>query len=181
MPIIRMTALKLSMALILISLGLSGWLYWVSDVKTEQLLTSREWQSRINSFIDYDDSDQKEDSQFLHITINSNVKYLPNNTYIRMSIIKVYNEITSAESHIDISETGTWEISDDYLLISPTEFKDVSTNHNQALTQDQLDIVTQFYKIDAQQSRRIDIINQNTLLLVGLNHESVTLYAHDLP
>jgi transmembrane regulatory protein ToxS len=118
---------------------------------------------------------------FRRVDINSNVKYLPNNSYIRMSVIKVHNDANHSEFRIDMSEKGTWSFTDGYLLISPTEFKDRSSKQNQDFTQDQLDIVTQFFKMDAQQSRRVDVVNQNTLLLTGLSHDSVTLYAHKLP
>ncbi|HBK8013120.1 TPA: SelT/SelW/SelH family protein [Vibrio cholerae] len=39
------------MGILLLSLLLSSWLYWGSDFKLEQVLTSREWQSKMVSLI----------------------------------------------------------------------------------------------------------------------------------
>lgn len=181
MPIARLNAFNSAFACILISAFFSFWLYWVSDFKTEQLLTSREWQSQIITLVKSDAVLTGQAEHLRHVDINSNVKYLPNNTYIRVSVIKVYNQDNHADTNIEISERGDWTMSDGYLLISPTEFKDISANQSRDFTQEQLDIVTQFFRMDAQQSRRIDIVKQNTLLLTSLNHDSVTLYAHDLP
>lgn len=36
----------IAMGILLLSLLLSSWLYWGSDFKLEQVLTSREWQSK---------------------------------------------------------------------------------------------------------------------------------------
>lgn len=181
----RSNALHSAIACILISISLSAWIYWGSDIKTERMLTSREWQSRIVTSIKYNMNKtawQSEHAELLRrVDINSNVKYLPNHNYIRMSVIKVYHEADHSDIRINMSENGTWSMTDGYLLISPTEFKDSSANQNRDFTQDQLDIVTQFFKMDAQQSRRVDVVNQNTLLLTGLSHDSVTLYAHKLP
>ncbi len=39
----------IAMGILLLSLLLSSWLYWGSDFKLEQVLTSREWQSKMVS------------------------------------------------------------------------------------------------------------------------------------
>lgn len=41
----------IAMGILLLSLLLSSWLYWGSDFKLEQVLTSREWQSKMVSLI----------------------------------------------------------------------------------------------------------------------------------
>lgn len=41
----------IAMGIFLLSLLLSSWLYWGSDFKLEQVLTSREWQSKMVSLI----------------------------------------------------------------------------------------------------------------------------------
>jgi transmembrane regulatory protein ToxS len=183
MPIIRLTSLKSVTIVALISILFSTWVYWGSDFKLKQLLMSREWQSRIVTLIEQDLAESSNVKDLRRVDVNSNVKYLPNHTYIRVSVLKVYSQGKGKEagSSIDISESGTWALSDGYLLISPTEFKDVSANQSKDFTKDQLDIVTQFFKMDAQQSRRIDVIDRNTLLLISLNHDSVTLFSPNIP
>lgn len=180
MSITRSASFKAVAITALLSSLFSLWVYWGSDFKIQQLLTSREWQSRIVTLIGHDMSPDAAIDQVRRVDVNSNVKYLPNQTYIRVSTIKVYAQ-TQPELNINISESGSWALSDGYLLISPTEFKDLSSNQNNSFTQEQLDIVTQFFKMEAQQSRRIDVVNSDTLLLVSLNHDSVTLFARPLP
>jgi len=101
---------------------------------------------------------------------------IPNGTYIRMSNVKLFAVGGESESFINISETGTWDISDSYLLISPSEFKNISSSQSKDFTPEQLELITQFFKMDAQQSRRIDVVNEKTLLLTSLSHGSTVLF-----
>ncbi len=180
MSLIRTSPIKAATLAVVISLLFSIWIYYGSDFKIKQLLISREWQSRIVTLIPKDIAQSAQVEPVRRVDVKSNVKYLPNHTYIRVSVIKVYSQ-EKTESSIDISENGTWALSDGYLLISPTEFKDISSNQSKDFSKEQLDIITQFFKMDAQQSRRIDVINQNTLLLNSLNRDSITLFAPSIP
>jgi len=110
--------------------------------------------------------------------VTSNVKYLPNGTYIRVSMIRLYANDTENYTSINMSETGEWQISDSYLLVSPLEFKDVSSSQAQDFTDSQLVLIKQLFKLDSQQSRRIDIVNEKTLLLTSLSHGSTVLFSN---
>lgn len=168
---------KIAAGLLIVSALFSGWLYWGSDLKVEQVLTSNEWQSEMVTVIA--DSIQEESVGPLRkVNVVSNVKYLPNNTYIRVATVRLYGNDADNESIINISESGTWDISDNYLLVSPTEFKDVSSAQSKDFTAEQLDLITQLFKMDAQQSRRIDIVNTKTLLLTSLSHGSTVLFTN---
>jgi transmembrane regulatory protein ToxS len=168
---------KIAAGLRIVSALFSGWLYWGSDLKVEQVLTSNEWQSEMVTVIA--DSIQEESVGPLRkVNVVSNVKYLPNNTYIRVATVRLYGNDADNESIINISETGSWDISDNYLLVSPTEFKDVSSAQSKDFTAEQLDLITQLFKMDAQQSRRIDIVNTKTLLLTSLSHGSTVLFTN---
>ncbi|EGA63527.1 regulatory protein ToxS [Vibrio brasiliensis] len=168
---------KIAAGLLIVSALFSGWLYWGSDLKVEQVLTSNEWQSEMVTVIA--DSIQEESVGPLRkVNVVSNVKYLPNNTYIRVATVRLYGNDADNESIINISETGSWDISDNYLLVSPTEFKDVSSAQSKDFTAEQLDLITQLFKMDAQQSRRIDIVNTKTLLLTSLSHGSTVLFTN---
>lgn len=162
--------------LLAISLLTSSWFYWGSDFKTEQILTSREWQSnsvtRIEAEIDNVGPLKRSD-------MTSNVVYLPNKTYSKVTVLSLYSETTKElPMNIHISESGTWDVSGGYLLSNPIEFKDITSNMNQDFTKAQLNIIKRVYKMDAQQSRRIDVINDKTLLLTSLNHGSSVLFSH---
>ena len=168
---------KLAIILLIVSALFSSWLYWGSDLKVEQTLTSNEWQSKMVTVI-AEPLHEESVGPLRKVDVTSNVKYLPNNTYIRVSNVRLYPENGATESVINISETGEWDISDNYLLISPTEFKDVSSAQSKDFTPAQLALITQIFKMDAQQSRRIDIINEKTLLLTSLSHGSTVLFSN---
>jgi transmembrane regulatory protein ToxS len=176
MLITRSTLFKSAIVAALISTLFSFWVYWGSNFKIEQLLSSREWQSHIVALIDRVMCPNTPIDQVRRVNVTSNVRYLPNKTYIRVSTIKVYAQ-QQLEMNIHISESGSWLVSDGYLRISPSEFRDLSTNQKNTFTQEQIDIVTQFFKREAQQSRRIDVVDANTLLLVSLDYNSVVLFA----
>lgn len=165
---------KTATVILVLSAIFSGWLYWGSDVKIEQILTSREWQTNMNTFIV---SDQADDAigPLSKVHITSNVKYLPNGDYLRESRMQLFNENKEVSLTMSISETGRWELSDNYLLIDPKEFKDSSTAESQDFTDTQLRMIKQVFITDAQQSRRVDIVNDNSILLTSLGHGSRVL------
>ncbi|ASU21833.1 hypothetical protein CCZ37_04155 [Vibrio qinghaiensis] len=166
---------KIAAVILVVSALFSSWLYWGSDLKIEQILAAQEWQSKMVTVVK---RSQQNDSvgPIRRVDVTSNVKYLPNGTYIRMSNVKLFSVGGEGESFINISEKGTWDISDSYLLISPTEFKDISSSQSKDFTPEQLDLITQFFKMDAQQNRRIDVVNEKTLLLTSLSHGSTVLF-----
>lgn len=163
---------------LLLSLLLTAKLYWGNDFKLQQVLTSREWQSKMVSLITSQNNSPAM-GELRRVEVNSNVKYLPNGTYSRVSIVKLFAEDHTAESSINISESGEWDISDNYLLVTPSEFKDISSSHNNDFNPEQLQLITQLFKMEAQQSRRIDIVNPRTLLFTSLNHGSVVLFSNE--
>ncbi|EGA69532.1 transmembrane regulatory protein ToxS [Vibrio sinaloensis DSM 21326] len=171
---------KLAAGLLIVSALFSSWLYWGSDLKVEQVLTSNEWQSKMVTVIT---APLQEESvgPLRKVDVVSNVKYLPNKTYIRVATVRLFAEDSDREENdvvINISETGEWDISDNYLLVSPAEFKDISSAQSKEFTPEQLELITQLFKMDAQQSRRIDIVNEKTLLLTSLSHGSTVLFSN---
>ncbi|MHC6526637.1 MULTISPECIES: regulatory protein ToxS [unclassified Vibrio] len=168
---------KIAVLILALSAAFSGWLYWGSDLKVEQVLTAKEWQSKMVTVIT-DKIPESSVGPLRKVAVDSNVKYLPNGTYIRVSSVRLFAENTANQSVINISETGEWNISDNYLLITPTEFKDISSADSKDFTQEQLELITQIFKMDAQQSRRIDVINEKSLLLTSLSHGSTVLFTN---
>ncbi|WP_017034669.1 regulatory protein ToxS [Vibrio genomosp. F10] len=167
---------KITTIILAISALFSAWLYWGSDLKVEQVLTSHEWQSRLITEVSHIAGDSV--GPLRRAEVNSNVKYLPNGTYIRVSLVRLIVEESDNIVMINISETGEWNISDNYLLVSPKEFKDVSSAQTKDFTEEQLKLITQLFKMEARQSRRIDIVNKQTLLLTSLNHGSTVLFTN---
>ncbi|WP_070968697.1 regulatory protein ToxS [Vibrio sonorensis] len=169
---------KFPVILFLASLITSAWLYWGSDLKVEQILTSREWQASMSMVI-VDNRKEGSLGPLRRAEITANVKYLRNGTYIRSSSVDLYAEDnTEKDTVIHLAEKGEWTLSDDYLLVSPIEFKDVSSEISKEFTPEQLKVITQIYKLEAQQSRRVDIVNNKTLLLTSLDHGSTVLFSN---
>ncbi|MGR5133112.1 regulatory protein ToxS [Vibrio alfacsensis] len=167
--------IKVASAVLAVSVLFSSWLYWGSDLKVEQVLTANEWQSNMVTLIKDTTSDSTM-GPLRRVNVESNVKYLPNGDYIRVANIKLFAQDSTSESTINISERGRWEISDNYLLVTPSEFKDISSSQSKDFSDDQLHLITQIFKLDAEQSRRIDIVDEKTLLLTSLNHGSTVLF-----
>ncbi|MGR5060227.1 regulatory protein ToxS [Vibrio rotiferianus] len=167
--------IKLAIAVLAVSALFTSWLYWGSDLKVEQVLTSNEWQSTMVTVIT-DNLPDDTVGPLRRVNVESNVKYLPNGDYIRVANIKLFAQGSSAESTINISERGRWEVSDNYLLVTPSEFKDISSSQSKDFTDEQLSLITQIFRLDAEQSRRIDVVNEKTLLLTSLNHGSTVLF-----
>ncbi|BDR14223.1 regulatory protein ToxS [Vibrio sp. STUT-A11] len=167
--------IKFASAVLAVSILFSSWLYWGSDLKVEQVLTANEWQSAMVTLI-ADKMPNDTVGPLRRVNVESNVKYLPNGEYIRVANIKLFAQGSTAESTINISEKGRWEVSDNYLLVTPSEFKDISSSQSRDFSEEQLRLITQIFRLDAEQSRRIDVVNEKTLLLTSLNHGSTVLF-----
>lgn len=102
--------IKHSSALLLLSALFSTWLYFESEIKLDQTLTSREWQSTTRNYIskDFQDENQYPIALFDHIDVLSNVKYLPNGTYLRESRITMQERESNNQTLMSISEKGKW-------------------------------------------------------------------------
>jgi transmembrane regulatory protein ToxS len=172
--------IKSALAVLTLSALFSLWLYLGSDIKLEKELSSREWQSTMIHYIS-PEIQVKENNPIgilSKIDVTSNVKYLPNDTYLRVSRITMYERENKVSSVMNITEQGEWELSDNYLLINPKEFKETSTNNSVEFTAEQLNLVKKLFIMDAEQSRRVDVINPKAILLTSLNHGSRILSAH---
>ncbi|MEZ9628648.1 hypothetical protein BCT86_01300 [Vibrio breoganii] len=165
---------RVASILLALSVIFSGWLYWGSDVKIEQVLTSREWQTNLYTVV-YSDISDESLGPLSQVHIMSNVKYLPNGDYIRASRIQLFNDDEVVSFTMNITEQGVWQLSDNYLLIDPKEFKDSSAIESKDFTESQLRVMKQVFITDAQQSRRVDIIDANSILLTSLGHGSRVL------
>lgn len=163
-----------ALMVLMLSILFSCWLYFSSDYKQEQLLMSREWHS---SHVSRIQSKQLEDLGMLRrVEQTSHVVYLPNRTYSRITQLKLFSQ-SEQPLTLHISESGKWEVSGGYLLTEPVEFKDITSGQNEDFQKQHLSIVKEVFRMDAQQSRRIDIINKKSLLLTSLTYGSNILYS----
>lgn len=172
---------KITAAIVLgVSLLVSAWIYWGSESKLEQVLSAKEWQANLYTYVHVEPEMAQRFGEINKVHVNSNVKYLPNSTYVRVSRVSLINASGEKVVSIDVSESGTWELSDNYLLLDPTEFKDSPVIGAHEFNEEQLSLITQAFRIDAQQSRRVDIINNNSILLTSLGHGSQVLVSNQL-
>lgn len=154
---------------VLIIVLAASWTYWNSDKKIEQTLISKEWQSTTIAYMNL--WDQKI-SSLDKAVITSTVKYLPNKSYIKNSTLIFSSNNVQDPVEITISESGQWGVSDNYLIVDATSFKDISTKPVILISPEQVDELKKLFKISSQQSRKIDVIDDRTLLLTSLGHGS---------
>jgi len=102
---------RIAVVMSIVSVAFSSWLYWGSDLKIEQEISSREWQSKTVTVIENTTTHQPIGS-LRRVDISSNVKYLPNGTYVRVSNVVLYANNDDPQSIMNISETGKWDVSD---------------------------------------------------------------------
>ena len=164
---------NISIIVLVITL-VASWIYWQSDSKAKQTLTSKEWQSTTIAYMSF--WDQKINS-LDKATITSTVKYLPNQTYIKNSTLIFSSKEVKKPIELTIAESGHWDLSDLYLIVDPTEFKDISTKPVPQISSEQVMELKKLFKISSQQSRKIDIIDERTLLLTSLSHGSTVLFS----
>ncbi|PWI34406.1 hypothetical protein DI392_04655 [Vibrio albus] len=173
----RINNKRFAYLLLSISVIFSSWLYWGTDVKTKQVLTSREWYTN-TVFITSEQAAKTIPELDLINKIHGRdtIKYLPNGTYIKASVMNFYDEENVMLMELELSESGNWELSDNYLLIQPTEVVDTNPKRaNRVFTDKQLSMIKELYMLDAQESKRIDIINKHSILLTSLDHGSIIL------
>ena len=173
-PFTRLLRQYWPLLILITSVVVCSWVYFSTDYKQQQLLMSREWQSTTISQIESLPQDSLQ--QLRKVKQNSNMVFLPNHTYSRITIL----ELHSNEPHpltIHISESGRWDVSGGYLLTEPLEFKDITSGSNHDFDSKQLNIIKDIFRMNAQESRRIDVINEHTLLLTSLTHGSKVLFS----
>ncbi|MGF1687651.1 regulatory protein ToxS [Photobacterium japonica] len=157
-----------------LSVLLSAGIYFSGDYKQAQLLMSQEWQTRSTSHIEATELDDL--GMLRRVDQNSHVVYLPNHTYSRITLVHLFSDEAQPLT-LHISESGKWDISGGYLLTEPVEFKDITSGQNQDFKPAHLAIIKQIYRMDAQQSRRLDVLNKKAILLTSLTYGSNILYA----
>ncbi|WP_105902488.1 regulatory protein ToxS [Vibrio gangliei] len=157
---------------VLIAALLGSWLYWTGDGKLKQTLLANEWHSSTVAYMNF--WDQKVASLDKAV-ITSTVKYLPNQTYLKNSTLIFSSANVESPVEITISESGRWDLSDHYLIVDPDEFKDISTKPVTQISPQQVDELKKLFKISSQQSRKVDVVDDNTLLLTTLGHGSTLL------
>lgn len=152
--------------------------YQNSDANTKLLLASKKWET---NFDIYRSRIQRDNSNYLEnikqINVDSKIKFLTNNTYVRVSDIQLLSVSNDEKLFIHSSDSGRWEVKDNYLFINPLSFND-SPNRSLLDTDEELTkLVHDLYVADSKNVRLVESINKSTILLVGVDDSSRLLSA----
>ncbi|WP_434355977.1 regulatory protein ToxS [Parasalinivibrio latis] len=156
-----------------ISVVLSAWFFLGSDYRIEKMLTQNEWHTRSLSRIEpaaFDDVPDLSSSYTTSATV-----FLPNHSYSRQTDVLLRGKSEDVKVKLIIAEQGKWSVSGGYLTLQPTSFSDVTSGNNESFTTQEMDLLRAFYKLNVLQIRRIDKINNSTLMLTSLNYGSIVL------
>ncbi|SEG56905.1 regulatory protein ToxS [Vibrio hangzhouensis] len=172
--------MKILLTLIILTLSAvySWWLYDRSDLNIERVLTSTEWQTNIQGLVIPHYIMVAEPMSLRDLNVKSQVRYLPNGTYLQELTVIWSNLHTGSISHLKISEYGTWTFNDSYLMKSTSKFRETSVSQTELFNAEHVELIKKLLKLEAQKSRRIDVINRKTLLLTTLNQETSLLFSH---
>ncbi|PJC85492.1 hypothetical protein CSW98_14995 [Vibrio sp. HA2012] len=168
---------RIAYFLLAVSVLFSSWIYWGTDLKTKQTLTSREWYTN-TVFIASREAGKAmpELSEISKIHGRDTLKFLPNGSYIKASVMNFYDQKHEMFMEMELSESGQWELSDNYLLVHPDNVVDTTPNKaGRSFSDEQMGVIKELYMLDAQESKRIDIINNTSILLTSLDHGSIIL------
>ncbi|MBV7299587.1 regulatory protein ToxS [Enterovibrio paralichthyis] len=161
--------------LLLLSLMGSAWYFLGEDIRTANHLISKAWKSRTINHIE--ESAYRDVTGLTATEQQVNMVFLPDNTYSRDTQIVLKNEQENIQVVMSISESGDWEVSGGYLKLKLGDIKDVTTGDTTEFSAEDLTLVRTFYRLGAEKVRRIDILNDGSLLLTSLNHGSMVLYS----
>ncbi|NAW67263.1 regulatory protein ToxS [Photobacterium halotolerans] len=160
----------------LTSLVILGSLYYFfsSDHKISRFLTAHNWQSYTVTDVA---STEAPGLEILKKVIEtSHIAYMPNQVYSRVTRVTLINE-DQGQLHLTITEYGRWAVSGGYLQVRPTHFNELKTGNENAFSDKQISAINQYFQFNAEQSNRIDIMGEKSVLLTGLNNRSQVLNA----
>ncbi|WP_413110569.1 regulatory protein ToxS [Thaumasiovibrio sp. DFM-14] len=164
-----------------LSLCGSIWYYMGSDRKVEVLLSNNKWQSISLSEVELTETLQMKHAalrDLKRIEQTTQVIFLPNKMFSRFTHLKLTSVEGGAPLNIQISEAGSWQVSGKYLQTEIIDFSDVTSGNSSLFNQKDLDFIRNYYLIDSKQSRKLDIIDDNTLLLTSVNNGSSLLVSY---
>ncbi|MDO6705048.1 regulatory protein ToxS [Photobacterium sp. 1_MG-2023] len=165
--------LVIGTVLMLVTLG-SLYYSFLSDHKLARFLMAHDWTSFTVTHVSSNESPGL--ATLKQMTEKNNLIFMPNHTYSRVSRVSITNR-DAARVHLTITEFGQWAVSGGYLQIRPIHFNEMKTGDETAFNTAQLATIRTYFQINAEQSNQIDILNQKSVLLTGLNTRSQVLNA----
>lgn len=166
---------------VFVTLAVGVYAYMASNNNLDSLIVSQEWHS--HSVVLFPERSERtlpgDDEPLDRIKINSKTKYLDNGQFINTTRIDVFKKQVEKNgrpsSTVEFSESGTWQINNNYLLISNTEVENVPTKKSLSLTDEQVNDLRNRVVMSSKQNWRIDMLNEQSLLLTSLSNDSQLL------
>ncbi|GAB6260031.1 regulatory protein ToxS [Photobacterium sp. CCB-ST2H9] len=148
--------------------------YFKSDHRINRFLASHDWESYTVTNVASTEAPGL--GRLKKITEKSQVLFLPNHSYSRVTRMSMTNQ-SRIQLHLTITESGYWEVSGGYLQVRPKQFNKLKTGDENAFSNEQIMSVYQYFQANAEQSNRVDILTEYSVLLTGLNTRSQVLNA----
>jgi transmembrane regulatory protein ToxS len=172
----------LLVACVVVTVGI----YFLPAYKLHKTITSNEWKNvLVMLFSDQNSQDVRSENEMPtldKVEVFSNTRYLPDGIFIKVTHMKVFRsdnaDDSAPPSTVEFTESGKWELHRNYLFLKDTEISNVPTERSLDLTKEQVSDLRTRLLMTEQQSSRVDIINERSLLLTNLNEDSQLLHAN---
>ncbi len=151
-------------------------IFWErTNSRVENIMTEQDWKMKIVTII----PSQFEVNAFGHvnqISIDAELSFSADGTYQRLTRMQLQSHLSSEQSDLLITDSGIWKVKAGYLLMAPIDFQSGrASNHETAPAH--IEVIKEFYRMETQQSRKIEVVNEKTLLLSGIGLSSIALTA----
>lgn len=155
------------------SLVLSGFFWESKNHRVENIMIERDWEMKVVTIIP-PKYQERAFGDVNQISINAELSFSADGTYQRLTRMQLQSHLSSEQSDLLITDSGIWKVKGGYLLMSPIDFQSGEPT-NEASTRSQTEVIKQFYRMETQQSREIQFVNERTLLLSGIGLSSIVL------
>ncbi|TCS40202.1 regulatory protein ToxS [Reinekea marinisedimentorum] len=159
-------------------------IYVVPLYRLQNAITASEWKSKsVIVFSELNIQQGAEDVPPLSkVEVFSNTRYLRDGVFIKVTHINVFKNGNDAASEppvsVEFTESGQWEMHGNYLFLTDTEITNVPTNRSLGVSKEQINELRDRLLTTEQQSSRVEIINERSILLTSLNQDSLLLHAN---
>ncbi|GAA5644848.1 regulatory protein ToxS [Vibrio proteolyticus] len=157
------------------SVLLSLLIFVIGRSDLHRTLTAREWEMTLTTLIPPLERELVV-GPIRQIDIHASIKFLSDGTYTRMTQLLILTQRSKNRDALQISDTGTWSSRDNYIMTAAKEYH-VTSSVPEVLSSSQMDLIAEFYRIENQQSWKVQAINERTLLLTNHNFGSNVIFA----
>lgn len=175
---------KILISLLAVSIIACVFVYLTPGYKLRRALTAGEWKGASVLLFSAENSLglSEDEAPLEKVEVYTNTRYLPDGMFVKVTHLNIFRREGSAgaqpPSKVEFTESGQWELHRNYLLLKDTEISNVPTEKSLDLTHDQVSDLRERLLMTEQQSSRVEIINEHSLLLTGLNQNSQLLHAN---